>query len=136
MVAVASTGIFTSSRGLSHTLRDFIEPINRDLEIIKALVDRIGVRETMIVVATMLDTASILFGAVGNLLWPAMGFARLPHARQSQSRFATRFSRKRGYAMGLMPLGLAVSRALHPVLGQWLPEVPSRQTWTILGLVN
>ena len=45
------------------------------------------------------------------------------------------FSRKRGFAMGMMLLGFAISMAIHPPLSQWLIEqVGWRQAWIWLGV--
>jgi MFS family permease len=47
------------------------------------------------------------------------------------------FSRKRGFAMGLMALGFGISMAVHPPFGQYLIDtVGWRPAWVVLGIMT
>jgi MFS family permease len=165
ILAVAGLGIFASGPGQSHTFSVFVGPIGRDLGLSKAaiagaygiatlaaafllpkmgrLVDRHGARRMTTVVALLLGLACIAFGAVGGLATLALGFGALRFFGQgslmmnSANLVAQWFSRKRGFAMGLMSLGFAASMAVHPPLGQFLiAQFGWRWAWVILGLLT
>lgn len=165
ILAVAGLGIFASGPGQSHTFSVFVGPIGRDLGLSKAaiagaygiatlvaafllpkmgrLVDRHGARRMTTVVALLLGLACIAFGAVGGLATLALGFGALRFFGQgslmmnSANLVAQWFSRKRGFAMGLMSLGFAASMAVHPPLGQFLiAQLGWRWAWVILGLAT
>jgi MFS family permease len=165
ILAVAGLGIFASGPGQSHTFSVFVGPIGRDLGLSKAaiagaygiatlaaafllpkmgrLVDRHGARRMTTVVALLLGLACIAFGAVGGLATLALGFGALRFFGQgslmmnSANLVAQWFSRKRGFAMGLMSLGFAASMAVHPPLGQFLiAQFGWRWAWVILGLTT
>jgi len=165
ILAVAGLGIFASGPGQSHTFSVFVGPIGRDLGLSKAaiagayglatlvaafllpkmgrLVDRHGARRMTLVIALLLGVACIAFGAVGGLVSLALGFGALRFLGQgslmmcSANVVAQWFSRKRGFAMGLMALGFAASMAVHPPLGQYLiAQLGWRWAWVILGLTT
>lgn len=163
ILSVAGLGIFASGPGQSHTFSVFIDPISRDLgisstEIASAygtatlvaafclpltgrLVDRFGARIMSSVIVLLLGFACVFFGAAANMLWLGIGFALLRFFGQGSLMLSCAnmtsqwFSKKRGYAMGLMALGFAASMAIHPRLGQYLIDALGwRQAWTVLGL--
>jgi len=165
ILAVAGLGIFASGPGQSHTFSVFVGPIGRDLGLSKAaiagaygvatlaaafllpkmgrLIDRHGARRMTLVVALLLGLACAAFGAVGGLATLALGFGALRFFGQgslmmnSANLVAQWFSRKRGFAMGLMSLGFAASMAVHPPLGQFLiAQFGWRWAWVILGLAT
>jgi MFS family permease len=83
------------------------------------------------------------FGAAGGIVTLALGFGALRFLAQGSlmmncaNLVAQWFSRKRGFAMGLMALGFAASMAVHPPLGQFLiGEFGWRWAWVILGLLT
>jgi MFS family permease len=165
ILAVAGLGIFASGPGQSHTFSVFVGPIGEDLGLSKAaiagayglatlaaafllpkmgrLVDRYGPRRMMFVVTLGLGLACLAFGAAGGIVTLALGFGALRFLGQgslmmnSANLVAQWFSRKRGFAMGLMSLGFAASMAVHPPLGQFLiAQVGWRWAWVILGLMT
>jgi MFS family permease len=165
MVAIASLGIFVSGPGQSHTFSVFIDPISRDLAISKAtiataygiatlaaafllpqtgrLVDHFGARKAMIAITVLLGCCCMLFGAAANFLWLAIGFGLLRFFGQGSlmlgsANFVSQwFSKKRGFAMGLMALGFGISMAVHPPLGQYLIDTMGwRQAWVVMGLLT
>ena len=165
ILAVAGLGIFASGPGQSHTFSVFVGPIGEDLGLSKAaiagayglatlaaafllpkmgrLVDRYGARRMMLVVTLGLGFACLAFGAAGGIVTLALGFGALRFLGQgslmmnSANLVAQWFSRKRGFAMGLMSLGFAASMAVHPPLGQFLiAQVGWRWAWVILGLTT
>jgi MFS family permease len=165
ILAVAGLGIFASGPGQSHTFSVFVGPIGRDLGLSKAaiagayglatlaaafllpkmgrLVDRNGARRMTLAITLLLGVACIAFGAVGGLVSLALGFGALRFLGQgslmmcSANVVAQWFSRKRGFAMGLMALGFAASMAVHPPLGQYLiAQLGWRWAWVILGLTT
>lgn len=165
ILAVAGLGIFASGPGQSHTFSVFVGPIGEDLGLSKAaiagayglatlaaafllpkmgrLVDRYGPRRMTLVVASLLGLACMAFGAAGGIATLALGFGALRFLGQgslmmnSANLVAQWFSRKRGFAMGLMALGFAASMAVHPPLGQFLiAQFGWRWAWVILGLLT
>lgn len=165
ILAVAGLGIFASGPGQSHTFSVFVGPIGEDLGLSKAqiagayglatlaaafllpkmgrLVDRHGARRMTLVVASLLGLACMAFGAVGGMATLALGFGALRFLGQgslmmnSANLVAQWFSRKRGFAMGLMALGFAASMAVHPPLAQWLiAQLGWRWAWVALGLLT
>ena len=165
MLGVAGLAIFASGPGQSHTFSVFVEPIGADLGLSKAaiavsyglatlaaafalpqmgrLVDRHGPRRMTLVVTLLLGIACIAFGAVGGLATLTLGFGALRFLGQgslmmnSANLVAQWFSRRRGFAMGLMALGFAASMAVHPPLGQWLiAQYGWRAAWVALGVLT
>lgn len=165
ILAVAGLGIFASGPGQSHTFSVFVGPIGEDLGLSKAaiagayglatlaaafllprmgrLVDRHGPRRMTLLVALGLGLACMAFGAVGGIVTLALGFGALRFLGQGSlmmncaNLVAQWFSRKRGFAMGLMALGFAASMAVHPPLGQFLiAQFGWRWAWVILGLAT
>jgi len=163
ILVVAGAGIFASGAGQSHTFSVFIEPISRDLGIGKTeissayglatlfaafglplmgrIVDRHGALKSMTTVVVLLGFACIAFGFAPGLLWLGLGFGALRFLGQgsmmlnSTNVLSHWFSRKRGFAMGLMLLGFAISMAIHPPASQWLIEhVGWRQAWIWIGV--
>ena len=165
IVVVSALGIFTSGPGQSHTFSVFIGPISEDLGISNSmistsygiatlaaalllpqtgrLVDRFGPRLSLIAITVLLGFACMFFGAAANFLWLAVAFALLRFFGQGSlmlgcaNMVSQWFSRKRGFAMGLMALGFGLSMAVHPPLGKYLIDVVGwRQAWVILGLLT
>jgi MFS family permease len=165
MLAVAGLAMFASGPGQSHTFSVFIGPIGDSLGIsttavsstygfatllaafglpnLGRLVDRLGVRRVLLMVASLFGLAQIGFGAIGGLVALTVGFAALRFLGQgslmlcSANLVAQWFSRRRGFALSLMGLGLATSLAVHPPFAQWLIEtVGWRQAWLWLGLLT
>jgi len=165
MVAIASLGIFASGPGQSHTFSVFIDPISNDLGISKAtiataygvatlgaafllpqtgrLVDHFGARKALIAISILLGFSCMFFGAAANFLWLAIAFAALRFFGQGSmmlcsANFVSQwFSKKRGFAMGLMALGFGISMAVHPPLGQYLIDTMGwRNAWYTLGLIT
>ncbi|MEX2198218.1 MAG: MFS transporter [Burkholderiales bacterium] len=165
ILAVAGLGIFASGPGQSHSFSVFVGPIGEDLGLSKAaiagayglatlvaafllpkmgrLVDRYGARRMMFVVTLGLGLACLAFGAAGGIVTLALSFGALRFLGQgslmmnSANLVAQWFSRKRGFAMGLMSLGFAASMAVHPPLGQYLiAQFGWRWAWVILGLTT
>jgi len=162
ILVVAGAGIFASGAGQSHIFSVFIEPISRDLSIGKTeissayglatlvaafglpfmgrLVDRHGARRIMTTVVILLGFACVAFGFAPGLVWLALGFGALRFLGQgsmmlnSTNIISHWFSRKRGFAMGLMLLGFAISMAIHPPVAQWLINtVGWREAWIWIG---
>jgi MFS family permease len=165
ILAVAGLGIFASGPGQSHTFSVFVEPIGADLGLSKAaiagayglatllaafflpkmgkLVDRHGPRRMTVIITLLLGLACMAFGAAGGIVTLALGFGALRFLGQGSlmmncaNLVAQWFSRKRGFAMGLMALGFAASMAVHPPLGQFLiQQFGWRWAWVILGLLT
>ena len=163
ILLVTGAGIFASGAGQSHTFSVFIGPISRDLGIgataistayglatlvaafglpwMGRQVDRLGAFRVMPVVVLLLGFACMAFGMVPGLIWLALGFGALRFLGQGSLMLSCAnvishwFSRRRGFAMGVMLLGFAVSMAVHPPVGQWLiDQVGWRQAWFWLGL--
>jgi MFS family permease len=163
VLVVAGAGIFASGAGQSHIFSVFIGPISRDLNIGAAaiasayglatliaafglplmgrIIDRQGARKTMTIVVILLGFACIAFGFAPGLIWLGLGFGALRFLAQgslmlnSTNVLSHWFSRKRGFAMGLMLLGFAISMAIHPPASQWLIDhVGWRQAWIWIGV--
>jgi len=107
------------------------------------LVDRFGVRQVVLVVATLFGAAAIAFGRVGDMVTLALGFAALRFLGQGSlmltgaNLVAQWFSKKRGFALSLMALGFSASIAIHPPLAQWLIDQAGwREAWLWLGLIT
>lgn len=162
MLAIAGLGVFASGPGQSHTFSVFVGPIGEDLGLGKSVIasaygvaslvaafllptmgkmlDKHGPRSMLLVVSGLLGLACLAFGAVGGLVTLSLGFGALRFLGQGSLMMgcanltAQWFTRKRGFAMGLMALGFALSMAIHPPLGEYLIEqVGWRQAWLILG---
>ena len=165
MVAVASLCIFASGPGQSHTFGAFNALIAQDLglgltEVASAygvattvaafmlpffgrLVEKFGPRKSLFAVSVLLGFACLFFGAVANMLWLVVGFGLLRFLGQGSlmlggsNLVAQWFSAKRGFAMGLMMVGFALSIALHPLMGRVLIELVGwREAWMILGIMT
>jgi MFS family permease len=163
ILMAAGAGIFASGPGQSHTFSVFIGPISRDLGVgataissayglatliaalglpfVGRLVDRYGARKIMLTVVILLGLGCIAFGFAPGIIWLALGFGALRFFGQGSLMLTSVnvvshwFSRKRGFAMGMMLLGFAISMAIHPPLSQWLIEqVGWRQAWIWLGI--
>lgn len=163
ILLIAGVGIFVSGPGQSHTFSVFIGPISRDLGLsataissayglatliaalglpmVGRMVDRHGARRIMSSVVILLGFACMAFGFAPGLVWLALGFGALRFLAQGSlmlnctNIISHWFSRKRGFAMGLMLLGFAISMAVHPPVCQWLIErVGWRDAWLWLGV--
>ena len=135
-LGISGTGIATAY-GLATLLAAF------GLPRFGRLVDRVGIRKMMIVVALLLGAACVGFSVVDNALWLAVGFAALRFLGQGSlmllcaTLVAQWFQHRRGFAMGLMALGFSASMAIHPPLAQALVEaVGWRQSWVWLGVLT
>ncbi len=165
MVFVAGFCIFASGPGQSHTFSAFNALIAADLGIsntelafaysiatvaaallLPALgrqVERFGPRRSLLGIVIALGFACLLFATVANLLWLVVGFGLLRFFGQGSlmlgaaNLVAQWFSVKRGFAMGLMALGFAVSMAVHPTLARFLIDAFGwREAWIGLGLMT
>ncbi len=165
ILAVAALGLFASGPGQSRTFSVFVRPMAEDLGISHALiasaygvatlvaalclpsmgrlVDRFGSRRMTAVVVLLLGAACIAFGAVRGLIWLTAGMAALRFLGQGSLMLSCVhlvsqwFTRRRGFALGLMALGFAASMAAHPPLGQYLVEtIGWRRAWVVLGLLT
>jgi MFS family permease len=165
ILAVCATIFFASGPGQSHTFGIFFGLIGHDLGIsgtwmslayggatlaaafglphLGRLVDRVGIRRMMIIVALFLGAACVGFAAVDNAVWLATGFAALRFLGQGSlmllcaTLVAQWFRHRRGFAMGVMALGFAASMAIHPPLSQWLVDtVGWRLSWVWLGVIT
>lgn len=165
ILAVAGLGLFASGPGQSHTFSVFVGPIGEDLGLSKSaiaiaygaatlfaalllprmgrLVDRHGPRRMMLIVSLVLGLFCLMFGAVGGIVTLTLAFGGLRFFGQGSlmlncaNLVAQWFSRRRGYAMGLMALGFAASMGVHPPLGQYLIEqLGWRWAWLVLGLLT
>lgn len=165
ILAVAGLGIFASGPGQSHTFSVFVGPIADDLGLSRSaiagaygfatliaalllprmgrLTDRHGARRMSTLTALALGLACMLFGASTGIVTLALGFALLRFFGQGSlmmncaNLVAQWFSRRRGFAMGLMALGFSTSMAIHPPLGQYLIDAFGwRVAWVVLGLIT
>ena len=163
ILLIAGFGVFASGPGQSHTFSVFIGPISRDLDIgataissayglatlfaafglplMGRLVDTQGVYRTFCIVVILLGFACISFGLASGIVWLTLGFGFLRFLGQgsvmlnSSNVVSHWFSRKRGFAMGLMLLGFVFSMAIHPPVSQWLiDQVGWRNAWFWLGV--
>jgi MFS family permease len=165
MLGVGSLAFFASGPGQSHIFSVYVSPISDDLDISRTsissayalatliaafglpyvgrLIDRLGVRRVALGVAVMFGLAAIGFGHVAGLLGLSLGFAALRFLGQGSLALGSSylvsqwFSRRRGFALSLMPLGFSLSMALHPPLAQWLiDQVGWRDSWLWLGIAT
>ncbi len=165
MLGVGGLAFFASGPGQSHIFSVYVSPLSDDLGISRTsissayalatlvaafglpyvgrLIDRIGVRRVALGVAVLFGLAAIGFSRVAGLLGLALGFAALRFLGQGSLALSSSylvsqwFSRRRGFALSLMPLGFSLSMAVHPPLAQWLiDQVGWRASWLWLGLVT
>jgi MFS family permease len=165
MLGVGSLAFFASGPGQSHIFSVYVSPISDDLDISRTsissayalatliaafglpyvgrLIDRLGVRRVALGVAVLFGLAAIGFGHVAGLLGLSLGFAALRFLGQGSLALGSSylvsqwFSRRRGFALSLMPLGFSLSMALHPPLAQWLiDQVGWRDSWFWLGIAT
>jgi len=163
VLGVAVLGLFGSGPGQSHTFSVFVEPIGRDLGIsatelatayglatlaasfglpyLGRIVDRYGPRRMLVIVAGMLGLACMVFAGSLNFVWLAAGFGALRFFGQGAlslncaNMVSQWFDKKRGFAIGLMSLGFALSMAIHPPLSQWMIDLWGwRVAWIVLGI--
>lgn len=165
MLGVGGLAFFASGPGQSHIFSVYVSRISDDLGISRTsvssayalatlvaafglpyvgrLIDRIGVRRVALGVAVLFGLAAIGFGRVAGLVSLALGFAALRFLGQGSLALSSSylvsqwFSRRRGFALSLMPLGFSLSMAVHPPLAQWLIDaVGWRASWVWLGIVT
>jgi MFS family permease len=165
MLGVGGLAFFASGPGQSHIFSVYLSPISDDLGISRTsvssayalatlvaafglpyvgrLIDRLGVRRVALGVAVLFGLAAIGFGRVAGLMSLALGFAALRFLGQGSLALGSSylvsqwFSRRRGFALSLMPLGFSLSMALHPPLAQWLiDQVGWRDSWFWLGILT
>ena len=163
IVGIGSLGIFTSGAGQSHTFSPFIPVISKDLQIsstsittaymiatlfaafllpqIGKLVDKFGPRIVLIYTVILLGIGCLTFGAASNFLMLAVAFGFLRFFGQgtlmlgSANIITQWFDKKRGFALGLMGLGFALSMGIHPPISDFLiTNYGWRSAWMIIGL--
>ena len=163
IVGIGSLGIFTSGAGQSHTFSPFIPIISKDLQIsstsittaymiatlfaafllpqIGKLVDKFGPRIVLIYTVILLGIGCLIFGAASNFLMLAVAFGFLRFFGQgtlmlgSANIITQWFDKKRGFALGLMGLGFALSMGIHPPISDFLiTNYGWRSAWMIIGL--
>ena len=163
IAAIGSLGIFTSGAGQSHTFSPFIPVISKDLQIsstsittaymiatlfaafllpqIGKLVDKFGPRIVLIYTVILLGIGCLIFGAASNFLMLAVAFGFLRFFGQgtlmlgSANIITQWFDKKRGFALGLMGLGFALSMGIHPPISDFLiTNYGWRSAWVIIGL--
>ena len=163
IVGIGSLGIFTSGAGQSHTFSPFIPVISKDLQIsstsittaymiatlfaafllpqIGKLVDKFGPRIVLIYTVILLGIGCLIFGAASNFLMLAVAFGFLRFFGQgtlmlgSANIITQWFDKKRGFALGLMGLGFALSMGIHPPISDFLiTNYGWRSAWVIIGL--
>ena len=163
IAGIGSLGIFTSGAGQSHTFSPFIPVISKDLQIsstsittaymiatlfaafllpkIGKLVDKFGPRIVLIYTVILLGIGCLIFGAASNFLMLAMAFGFLRFFGQGtlmlgSANITTQwFDKKRGFALGLMGLGFALSMGIHPPISDFLiTNYGWRYAWVIIGL--
>ena len=162
IVGIGSLGIFTSGAGQSHTFSPFIPVISKDLNISSTsittaymiatlfaafllpkmgkLVDKYGPRKILIYTVMLLGIGCMIFGAASNFLMLAIAFGFLRFFGQGSLMLGSAniitqwFDKKRGFALGLMGLGFAISMGLHPPISDFLiSNYGWRQAWVIIG---
>ena len=162
IVGIGSLGIFASGAGQSHTFSPFIPVISKDLKIsstsittaymiatlfaafllpkIGKLVDKYGPRLVLIFTTILLGIGCMIFGAATNFLMLAIAFGFLRFFGQGSLMLGSAniitqwFDKKRGFALGLMGLGFAISMGLHPPISDFLiSNYGWRQAWVIIG---
>lgn len=163
IVGIGSLGIFTSGAGQSHTFSPFIPVISKDLNISSTsitsaymiatlfaafllprmgkLVDKYGPRKILIYTVMFLGIGCMIFGAASNFLMLAIAFGFLRFFGQGSLMLGSAniitqwFDKKRGFALGLMGLGFAISMGLHPYISDFLiTNYGWRMAWVIIGL--
>ncbi len=163
IVGIGSLGIFSSGAGQSHTFSPFIPVISKDLQISSTsittaymiatlfaafllpkmgkLVDKHGPRIVLIYTIILLGFGCMIFGAAANFLMLAVAFGFLRFFGQGSLMLGSAniitqwFDKKRGFALGLMGLGFAISMGLHPPISDFLiTNYGWRQAWMIIGL--
>ncbi len=163
IVGIGSLGIFASGAGQSHTFSPFIPVISKDLQISSTsittaymiatlfaafllpkmgkLVDKYGPRIVLIYTIILLGIGCMIFGAAANFLMLAVAFGFLRFFGQGSLMLGSAniitqwFDKKRGFALGLMGLGFALSMGLHPPISDFLiSSYGWRQAWVIIGL--
>ncbi len=163
IVGIGSLGIFASGAGQSHTFSPFIPVISKDLQISSTsitsaymiatlfaafllpkmgkLVDKYGPRIVLIYTIILLGIGCMIFGAAANFLMLAVAFGFLRFFGQGSLMLGSAniitqwFDKKRGFALGLMGLGFAISMGLHPPISDFLITYYGwRQAWVIIGL--
>ena len=165
MLGVGGLAFFASGPGQSHIFSVYVSPIGDDLGISRTsvssayalatlvaafglpyvgrLIDRLGVRRVALGVAVLFGLAAVAVGRVTGLVTLALGFAALRFLGQGSLALGSSylvsqwFSRRRGFALSLMPLGFSLSMAVHPPLAQWLiDQVGWRDSWLWLGIAT
>ena len=162
IAGIGSLGIFTSGAGQSHTFSPFIPVISKDLQIsstsittaymiatlfaafllpkVGKLVDKFGPRIVLIYTVILLGIGCLIFGAASNFLMLAVAFGFLRFFGQGtlmlgSANITTQwFDKKRGFALGLMGLGFALSMGIHPPISDFLiTNYGWRYAWVIIG---
>ena len=163
VLSVAVVIMFGTGPGQSHLIGLFFDPLAEELNLSRTsiaiaygaatlcaafalpqmgkAIDRYGAAGMLGVVTALLGLSALLFSFASSWIFIAIGFGCLRFLGQGAlmlncvNMVSQWFSRRRGFAMGLMSLGFPVSMALHPPLCQWLIEtVGWRETWMWLGI--
>ena len=104
------------------------------------LVDKHGPRIVLIYTIILLGIGCMIFGAAANFLMLAFAFGFLRFFGQGSLMLGSAniitqwFDKKRGFALGLMGLGFAISMGLHPPISDFLITTYGwRHAWTSWG---
>lgn len=162
IVAVAMLAIFASGPAQSHMIGVFKLYIITDLQISNSefawaygsatlvaafclpmmgrFLDRVGARRMLTVVTILLSVTCLLFSIIGGFIWLALGFAALRFLGQgslmlgASNMVSQWFHRRRGFALGLLAIGFAISISFHTRAAQWLIELVGwREAWLWVG---
>ena len=165
LLFVCAVGIFATGPGQSHTFSPYLPILTAEFGIsqfvytlcyggatlvaslllpwVGRAVDRYGARNVVLVVAIVFGTSAILFSRVTNVAALVVGFGLLRFLGQGSlmlccnNMIAQWFSARRGFALGIMSWGFALSMALHPRLAQyWIDTEGWRMSWVYLGALS
>ena len=107
------------------------------------LVDKYGPRLVLIFTTILLGIGCMIFGAATNFLMLAIAFGFLRFFGQGSLMLGSAniitqwFDKKRGFALGLMGLGFAISMGLHPPISDFLiSNYGWRQAWVIMVFLH
>ena len=162
IVGIGGIGIFSSGVGQSHTFSPFIPVISKDLGIsgtsitfaymvatliaafllpkMGKLIDANGAPKMLLISVFFVGIGCFIFGASSNFIVLALAFGFLRFFGQGSLMLGSAnltqqwFDKKRGFALGLMGLGFALSMGFHPPISDFLiDKFGWRYAWVILG---
>ncbi len=165
LLLVCAIGIFATGPGQSHTFSPYLPILTSELGISQSAyalyyggatllasfllpfvgkaVDRHGARNVVLFIATVFSLAAVAFSQVNNVVVLVLGFGLLRLLGQGSlmlccnNMISQWFSARRGFALGIMSWGFALSMAIHPELAQhWIATEGWRQSWVLLGLLS